>query len=436
MIHKNGIKLLVMNAQPTKTELLAPAGNFEKLRIAVAYGADAVYLADRNFSLRNAADNFTLDQIEQAVSYTRQHGVRLYVACNIYPRTAEQEQLSQYLEALGRIGPDAVIIADPGVVMMTRELIPDMPIHLSTQANTTSLKAVQFWEQQGVCRVNMARELSLAEIKEIALGCNLEVEAFVHGAVCMAYSGRCLLSTFLSGRDSNRGLCSHPCRWRYHVSEELRPGQYIPVEASDRGTFIFNSRDLCMIEHVDKMIGAGIHSLKIEGRMKSVHYLAATVHTYREAIDACYDSTEGFVVQNRWKQTLASVTSRGYSTNFYLGRPGPEGINQSDTPPPVEQVFIAKVLRRIGPGRCRVLVKNKLFVDDAVSVLSPGHPVRNDRIKTIFDKEGALPAFAQPNSVVDLALDGDCYPDDLIRRSERGENDPGAENGLLPGHGI
>jgi putative protease len=407
-----------MSPEPVKMELLAPAGNFEKLRIAVAYGADAVYLSDRRFSLRNAADNFTLEQIAPAVAYARQHGVRVYVACNIYPRTAEEKQIAQYLEELGRIGPDAVIIADPGILMMAREILPDMPIHLSTQANTTSLKAVHFWKRQGVSRINIARELSLEEIKEITSGCSLEIEAFVHGAICISYSGRCLLSSFLAGRDSNRGLCCHPCRWRYYLSEEHRPGQSLPVEETARGTFIFNSRDLCMVEHLDKMRDAGIASLKIEGRMKSVHYLAAVVQTYREAIDACYLSPGKFQAKSRWKQTLASVTSRGYSTNFYFGDPGPDAINYTDIHPKAEYVFIAKVLRPAGSGQCLVLVKNKLFAHDPVEILSAGQPLRNDTILNILDAAGRSLAFAQPNSEVTLRLTSDCCPDDLIRRIE------------------
>ena len=425
----------MMNAQSTRVELLAPAGNFEKLCIAVDYGADAVYLADRRFSLRNAADNFTVEQIARAVAYAGEHDVRLYVACNIYPRTGEEKPIAEYLGELGQIGPDAIIIADPGILMMARELLPDMPIHLSTQANTTSLKAVRFWERQGVSRVNIARELSLVEINEIAAGCNTEIEAFVHGAVCIAYSGRCLLSAFLSGRESNRGLCSHPCRWRYHVTEEKRAGQFMPIETTKRGSFIFNALDLCMIEHVDKMIAAGISALKIEGRMKSVHYLAATVHTYREAIDTYYDSPEEYRVKDRWRRTLASVTSRGYSTNFYFGYPGPESINSTDTRPPLEVVFIAQVLVQAAlPDRTLVKVKNKFFVGDAVEILSPGRPVRKDTILRIYDADGIPQEFAQPNSVVSLQLGKKCYPRDMIRRIESTasgatENPVGDRNG-------
>ncbi|MEW6077673.1 MAG: U32 family peptidase [Thermodesulfobacteriota bacterium] len=409
--------------RPPKVELLAPAGNFEKLQVAVDYGADAVYLSDQRFSLRNAADNFTVEEIARAAAYTRQNHARLYVACNIYPRTAEEDEIARYLEELGRIGPDAVIVADPGILMMMRDILPDMPIHLSTQANTTSRKAALFWKRQGVTRINIARELSLEEIQEITSGCDLEIEAFVHGSICIAYSGRCLLSNFLAGRDGNRGLCCHPCRSRYFLSEEHRPGQYLPVEETERGTFVFNSRDLCMVDHLDKMIGAGIAALKIEGRMKSIHYLAAVVHTYREALDACCSNPGEFQVKSRWKHTLASLTSRGYSTHFYFGKPGPEAVCNAGINPQPEIVVIAKVLRQTGPGQCLVQVKNKLFSHDPVEILSPRQPIRFDTILQINDTDGAPLDFAQPNTVVTVTLSQNGHPNDLIRRAK-------------PGHGI
>ena len=408
-----------MKREPATVELLAPAGNFEKLRLAVDYGADAVYLGDRHFSLRSAADNFTLEEMDRAVAYAHSRNVRVYVACNIYPRTAEEERIVRYLTDLGRIRPDAVIVADPGICLMIRETLPDMPIHLSTQANTTSLKAVRFWETQGVSRINIARELSLEEIKVITAGCDLEIEAFVHGAVCVAYSGRCLLSNFLTGRDGNRGKCSHPCRWQYHLSEELRPGQFLPIEETGRGSFIFNTRDLCMIDHVDKMIAAGIASLKIEGRMKGCHYLAATIQTYREAIDACRRAPGTYQAQDRWRRTLAAVTSRGYSTHFYFDDPGSAGFNYAGTGPEPTYTLVALVLDRVGPGRCRGRIKNKLFCRDRVEILSPGRPARKDIILEITGADGRPLAFAQPNSEVTLSLNGNCYSDDLIRRIEK-----------------
>lgn len=407
-----------MNHQPKKVELLAPAGNPEKLDIAIHYGADAVYLADRRFSLRNAADNFTDDQLKAAADATRKHGVRMYVACNIYARTAEADALCDYFHRLSAIGPDGLIIADPGVLQLARTTVPGIPIHLSTQANTTSLNAVHFWEQQGVSRINLARELSLAEIREIAGQTSVQIETFVHGAMCMAYSGRCLLSGFFTGRESNRGMCSHPCRWQYHVVEETRPGVYMPILEDNRGTYILSSKDLCMIEHMDKLIDAGIASLKIEGRMKSVNYLASTVKVYREAIDAYYDHPEKYRVQSRWIDELAAINNRGFSTGFYFGDPGSGAINYTDAAPGPEHRFIAKVLGTRSSGRILAAVKNKICTGDTIEVLTRKGPTRPDTVLEISDPSGIPLDAAMPNSTAILTLSGACGPNDLIRRLE------------------
>ena len=241
-----------------KVELLAPAGNFEKLEIAVHYGADAVYLAGKTFSLRNFSDNFTIDELQQAVAFARRQGVKVYVTCNIYPRNHEQKELIDYLNMLGDIGPDALIVTDPGTIMMASKTIPHIPLHLSTQANTTNYQSALFWQQLGIKRINAARELSLKEINEIVRHSHLEIEAFVHGAMCISYSGRCLLSNFMANRDSNHGECAHPCRWKYAVVEEFRPGHYLPIEEDHRGSYIFNSKDLCLIEHIPEMVASGV----------------------------------------------------------------------------------------------------------------------------------------------------------------------------------
>ncbi|MGD8445919.1 MAG: peptidase U32 family protein, partial [Desulfobacterales bacterium] len=268
-----------------KVELLAPAGNFEKLEIAIHYGADAVYLGGKDFSLRNFSGNFSLEEIKQAVTYAHDRAVKVYAAVNVYARNDQHQQIAAYLRKLGAISLDGVIVADPGVFMTARELMPHIPLHLSTQANSTNYKTVAFWERLGIQRINLARELTLAEIKAIAEKAQIEIEAFVHGAMCIAYSGRCLLSSFMANRHSNRGMCTHPCRWKYALVEETRPGQYMPVAEDDRGTYIFNSKDLCMIEHIPAMIDAGVAALKIEGRMKGINYLASVLKVYREAID-------------------------------------------------------------------------------------------------------------------------------------------------------
>jgi len=284
-----------------KLELLAPAGNFEKLEIAIHFGADAVYLAGKDFSLRNFSGNFTMDEMNEAIAFAHKNKVKVYVACNIFPRNHEQKAITDFLVSLGDMHPDAVIISDPGIIAVAKERIPHIPIHLSTQANTTNYQAARFWETQDVKRVNVARELTLPEIQSIAEQTTLEVEAFVHGAMCMAYSGRCLMSSFMAQRDSNRGMCCHPCRFQYAVVEAKRPGQYYELSEDTRGTYIFNSRDLCMIEHIPDMVASGISSLKIEGRMKGINYLASVVKIYREALDAYTLDTAAYQVQPQWK---------------------------------------------------------------------------------------------------------------------------------------
>ncbi|MFP4446061.1 MAG: peptidase U32 family protein [Desulfosudaceae bacterium] len=407
-----------MPARAEKVELLAPAGNYEKLEIAVHYGADAVYLGDPRFSLRHFADNFTVDQLYRAAELLRAHGVKMYVACNIFPDNREAAEIGAYLAELAELSPDAVIIADPGVLLTARQTIPRIPVHLSTQANTTNLQSVRFWAAQGVRRINLAREMSLAEIREITRNCSVDIEAFVHGSVCISYSGRCLLSRYLDGRDSNRGRCSHPCRWQYHLLEEKRPGQYLPVAEDRHGTYIFNARDLCMIDHLDRMIAAGITSLKIEGRMKSIHYLASTVKVYREAIDAYYRDPDRYRVDDAWRRTLAAVNSRGYSTHFYLGTAGAADLNETNEKPPVQRTFVAKVLHQDKAGDTCLEIRNKLFRRDRINILRPGCPDTIDTIDKITDAQGVSLEHAQPNSVVTVRLRVFCRPHDLIQRLE------------------
>ena len=403
---------------PQKVELLAPAGNFEKLEIAIHYGADAVYLAGKEFSLRNFSQNFTLDELQHAVRYARKHHVKVYAACNVYPKNNEQKSIEDYLHSLGEIGIDALIIADPGIFMTASEVIPQIPIHLSTQANTTNLKSVLFWQTLGIKRVNLARELSLKEIKEVALHCDLEIEAFVHGSMCIAYSGRCLLSSYMANRDSNRGMCAQSCRWKYAVVEELRPGQYMPIAEDDRGSYMFSSKDLCMIEHIPEIIESGIVSLKIEGRMRSINYLASAVKVYREAIDAYYENPENYMTQKDWLYELETVSNRSYSTGFYFDdphqiSPAYENLRHSG------QKFIGKVIGKSKKHGIKIEVRNKIFKGDTIRILGRKGSVKNDRIHSIFDDRGQSLAFAQPGSMVFVAMDNACYPNDLIRRDDK-----------------
>ena len=400
-----------------KAELLAPAGNFEKLEIAIHYGADAVYLAGKEFSLRNFSENFTLDEIQRAVKSAHQRDVKVYVACNIYSRNHEQDALRDHLKALGEIGPDAVIVADPGIFMAASNLIPQIPIHLSTQANTTNYKSVRFWEKLGVQRINIARELSLKEISEIAGLCAIEIEAFVHGAMCIAYSGRCLLSSFLAHRDSNLGMCAQSCRWKYALVEEFRPGKYLPFAEDSRGSYIFNSKDLCMIEYIPEMMESGINAFKIEGRMKGINYLASTVKVYREAIDAYLEDPGEYHVKKDWIAELSRITHRGYCTGFYFGDPDQTSL-EYESKNLSGQTFIGKVVDSTESLCAKIEVRNKIYRGDAIEVLRNKGPIVQDEIVEIYDKNERSVSFAQPGSCVSLLLNRDYASNDLIRRKE------------------
>jgi putative protease len=401
--------------RPKKVELLAPAGNFEKLEIAIHYGADAVYLGGKDFSLRNFSGNFTVPEIKTAVTYAHERGVKVYVACNIFSRNHEQKPIYDFLLALKDVGPDAVIISDPGTLMMARETIPTIPMHLSTQANTTNFRAAAFWQKNGVKRINVARELSLEEIKEISSKTTMGIEAFVHGAMCISYSGRCLLSSFMANRDSNRGMCCHPCRFEYAVVEALRPGQYYPLAEDGRGSYVFNSKDLCMIEHIPQMIAAGIESLKIEGRMKGIHYLATTVKAYRAAIDAYSDSPETYNARQEWIESLHKIGNRGYCTGFYMG--DPDQTPPNDTGSKLEgHSFIAKAFKKIDGCHTEVDVRNKFYQSETIEIVTASGPDRPDYIHEIRNQNNEPIGFAQPGSRVTIKLRQAASQNDLIRK--------------------
>ena len=399
-----------------RVELLAPAGNFEKLEIALHYGADAVYLGGKEFSLRNFSGNFDLAEMKQAIVYAHDRAKKVYVTVNVYARNDEQPYIAEYLEKLGDLGPDGIIAADPGVILTARELIPQIPLHLSTQANSTNYKAVQFWDQVGISRINLARELSLAEVKTISKQVQIETEAFVHGAMCIAYSGRCLLSGFMADRHSNRGMCAHPCRWKYAVMEESRVGQYMPIAEDERGTYIFNSKDLCMAEHIPAMIESGVSALKIEGRMKGINYLASVVKVYREAIDKYYLDPTGYSVQPEWLTELAKVDSRGFSSGFYFGDPQQTIPNYDFKTAAETHLFIGKVLGEAEDGYTLMEVRNKCKVGEPVEILNPRQAVRKTDIVNMRDREGKPIQIAQPNTRVSADLGLKTSPCDLIRK--------------------
>ena len=397
-----------------RVELLAPAGNFEKLEIALHYGADAVYLAGKNFSLRNFSENFTILEIDSAVRLVHDLGKKIYIACNIYPRNHELEAIEDYLAQIGQIRPDAVIIADPGVFVMARSICPHIPVHISTQANTTSSASARFWKDLGAVRINAAREISLSEISEIVQKSRIEVETFVHGALCISYSGRCLLSSFLARRDGNRGLCCQPCRWQYAVVEEIRQGEYMPIMEDDRGTYIFNSRDLCMLEHLPDLIQAGITSLKIEGRMKGIHYLATVVKVYREAIDAWYDDPDQYQTAPYWLEELLRISHRGYSTGFYFGDPEQTAPNFDNYKSFQDHIFLGKIIQADRDNSVMCDIRNKIQKGDPVAILTPKGPMRADIIQGVFNPDGSPTDIARTGTATRLILTGVYAPGDLI----------------------
>jgi putative protease len=396
-------------------ELLAPAGNFEKLETAIHYGADAVYLAGKAFSLRDYSGNFTRDELAAAVALARGHQVRVYVACNIYPRDSDMGALREFLSALRDIRPDGLIIADPGVAVTAQEEAPEIPLHISTQANTTHTAAVRFWHRFGAVRINAARELSLEEIGRMVRAAPMEIEVFLHGAMCVAYSGRCLLSTFMAGRDSNRGKCAHPCRWEYGVVERMRPGQVMPVTADGHGSYVFNSRDLCMIEHLPALISTGVAALKIEGRMKGAHYLATVLKTYREAIDRYLADPAGYRCDPLWVEALHRVHHRGYCTGFYLGDPeavAPDTRKQA-LPPPWR--FAGKVLKGPAITPLRIEVRNKIQTGDTIELVPAQGALQRARVKRLFTADGEPVDVVQPGSIAEVDAALHAEPMDLIR---------------------
>ncbi len=407
-----------MESLMKKPELLAPAGNFEKLEIAIHYGADAVYLAGKDFSLRNFSGNFSDESLGKAVDFAHEHNVKVYLACNIYARNNQQTELEEFLKKVAKWQPDALIVSDPGIIFLARQMVPEMDIHLSTQSNTTNINTVRFWQEMGIARVNLARELSLEEIREIALNTDVEVEAFVHGSMCISYSGRCLLSNFLSGRGANQGLCSHPCRWKYHLVEEQRPNEFYPIAEDDAGTYIMNSMDLCMIEHIPELVRAGISSLKIEGRMKGISYLSSVVSAYRSAIDAFVADPENYQVNPDWVQELEHTYHRPFATGFYFENRGDNSsvVNQDNLLRGNIHHFIGKILGKIDDNRYLVEIKNKISRGDTVSVLTSRNQICTSKLASLTDEKDTPIEFTKPNTCAVLELGQGFSPNDMVRK--------------------
>lgn len=372
-------------------ELLAPAGNMEKLQMAILYGADAVYMGGKTFGLRAFSDNFTDEELRGAVAFAHHHGKKAYITVNIFPHNSDLPALPDYIAYLRDIGADAVIVSDLGVYRIVRQTAPDLPIHISTQANTTNWSTVRFWQELGgVSRVVMAREVSLEDIREIRRHVDIELETFVHGAMCISYSGRCLLSNYFTGtRDANRGECTQVCRWKFSVVEETRPGQYFPIMEDDRGSYIFNSKDLCLLPHLSRLAAAGINSFKIEGRMKSVHYVATVVKIYRQAIDAWKASPKDYTVREQWWQELEKISHRPYTTGFYFGQPTESDQIYSGKSNTQTHDFIGLV-RSYDPNLKVAVVeqRNNFKAGDVVEFFQPQGLNFSQALSSMTDSEG------------------------------------------------
>lgn len=430
-----------------KPELLIPASSLEVLKTAVIYGADAVYIGGEAFSLRAKAKNFSKEEMAEGIKFAHEYGVHVHVTANILAHNKDIEEAREYFKELKELGPDALIISDPGMFMMAREICPEIDIHVSTQANNTNYETYKFWYNLGAKRVVSARELSLAEIKEIRekIPEDLEIESFIHGAMCISYSGRCLLSNYFTGRDANQGACTHPCRWKYSVVEEKRPGEYLPVYENERGTYIFNSKDLCMVEHIPEMIDAGINSFKIEGRMKTALYVATVARTYRRAIDDLYESKECYENNMDWYHSeIAKCTYRQFSTGFYFGKPSEENQIYDSNTYISEYIYLGMIEdrkdaeivlsgklsenkyankekefdRNFAAGRSlyQITQKNKFCVGDTIEIMKPDGRNVPVTVEKMFDNDGeAVESCPHSRQIIWLALSEEPEIYDILR---------------------
>ena len=405
-----------------KPELLIPASSLEVLKTAVIFGADAVYIGGEAFGLRAKAKNFTPEEMAEGITFAHEHGVRVHVTANILAHNYDLEGARVYFRELKAMKPDALIIADPGMFMLAREICPEIDIHISTQANNTNYMTYRFWYEQGAKRVVSARELSLAEIREIRANIpeDLEIESFIHGAMCISYSGRCLLSSYFTGRDANHGACTHPCRWKYAVVEETRPGEYLPVYENERGTYIFNSKDLCMIGHIPEMIGAGIDSFKIEGRMKTALYVATAARTYRRAIDDYLESEEKYRANMDWYlDEIAKCTYRQYTTGFYFGKPD-ETTQIYDNSTYISEYtylgIVGELVQTDGKSCARIEQRNKFCVGDHIEIMKPDGGNVSVEVLGMYDEEGqSVESCPHARQVIDVALSSVPERYDILR---------------------
>ena len=405
-----------------RLELLIPASSLEVLKIAVIYGADAVYIGGEAFGLRAKAKNFSMEEIREGIAFAHAHDVKVYITANILAHNGDLDGVREYFAELRDIKPDALIISDPGVYMIAKEVCPEIERHISTQANNTNYGTYRFWYEQGAKRVVSARELSLAEIKEIRANIpdDLEIETFIHGAMCISYSGRCLLSNYFTGRDANQGACTHPCRWKYAVVEEKRPGEYLPVYENERGTYIFNSKDLCMIEHIPELMESGIDSFKIEGRMKTALYVATVARTYRKAIDDYKQSPELYREHMAWYQEqISNCTYRQFTTGFFFGKPSDEAQIYDNNTYVKEYTYLGIVGERNEEGLYRIEQRNKFSVGESIEVMKPDGANITVTVQRIVDEEGNdMESAPHPKQVLYIDLGQPLAMYDILRRKE------------------
>ena len=406
-----------------KPELLAPAGNLEKLKMALIYGADAVFLGGKAFGLRAFGGNFTEAELKEGVEFAHHMKKKVYVTVNIYPHNSDLEKLPDYLRFLASIQVDAILVADLGVFNIARQVAPNLHIHISTQANNTNWASVQAWQAMGASRVVLARELSIHEIEEIREKCDVELEMFVHGAMCISYSGRCLMSNYFTGRDANRGSCAQSCRWKYNLVEEKRPGEYFPVVEDERGTYIFNSKDMCLLPYIDKVIASGVDSLKIEGRMKSVHYASSVVKAYRLAIDSYFADPEAFEIKDEWLDELQKVSHREYTTGFYFNKPTEQDQIYGSSSYIQTSDFIGLVLSYDAKSQLATIEqRNNMKLGQEIEIIQPKGKTFIQNIDVMMNDEG-LPIEVAPHAqqIIKIKMNEPVEPYAMLRRKENYE---------------
>ena len=405
-----------------KPELLIPASSLEVLKTAVIFGADAVYIGGEVFSLRAKSKNFSMDDMREGIAFAHAHGTKVYVTANILAHNGDLEGVEAYFHELKEIGPDALIISDPGVFQIAKEICPEIDVHISTQANNTNYRTYRFWHDLGATRVVSARELSIDELRELRANIpeELEIETFIHGAMCISYSGRCLLSSYFTGRDANQGACTHPCRWKYAIMEETRPGEYLPVYENERGTYIFNSKDLCMIDHIPELVEAGIDSFKIEGRMKTALYVAVVTRTYRQAIDDYMRDPKFYESRmDYYKEEIAKCTYRQFTTGFFFGKPDHDTQIYDSNTYVKAYTYLGLIGESRGDGYYSLEQRNKFSVGDIIEVMKPDGRDMEVRVKGMTDEDGQpMESCPHPKQKIFVDLGVELSSFDLLRKKD------------------